>query len=64
MRLKGWIGWNKVMLLVDSGSTHNFINPYAAKKAGLVPAIEGKLNVLVANDEKLVSGGICRGVSI
>jgi hypothetical protein len=30
----------------------------------LIPSAEGKLNVLVANGEKLTSGGICKGVSI
>jgi hypothetical protein len=27
-------------------------------------SIEGNLDVLVANDEQIISGGICRGVSI
>ena len=64
MRVKGWIGPSKVVLLVDSGSTHNFISPTVASRAGFIPTKERNLDVMVANREKMTSGGVCRGVFI
>lgn len=64
MRLNGTVGCCKMVLLVDSGSTHNFISSVAAQKMGITPKAAGKMEVLVANSEKLFSGGISREVTI
>jgi hypothetical protein len=64
MRLRGVVSCCRIVLLVDSGSTHNFISSTTARKLGITPACTGKMEVLVANGEKLSSGGVCRGVTI
>jgi hypothetical protein len=64
MRVKGWIGHSKVVLLVDSGSTHNFFSLVAARRASLILVKERNLDVVVANREKMTSGEICKGVFI
>lgn len=59
MRLVGVIGVQSVVILVDSGSTHNFLDPQVAKLAKL-KVLEGpQLQVKVANGEKLTSKGRC-----
>ena len=57
MRLRGIVGCCRIVLLVDSGSTHNFISSTTTKKLGITPALTGKMEVLVANEEKLSSWG-------
>jgi hypothetical protein len=61
---KGSLGCCKLVLLIDSGSTHNFISSAVARKVGITLTAAGKMEVLVANSEILASGGICRGVMI
>jgi hypothetical protein len=36
MRIEGWIGSQKVLILIDSGSTHNFADTSICKKAHLL----------------------------
>ncbi|KAK2971290.1 hypothetical protein RJ640_001316 [Escallonia rubra] len=64
MRVKGKMGARQVTFLIDSGSTHNFLNDKLATKIGLIPNSEGKFEVSVANGEKLCSSGRCKGVSM
>ncbi|KAK2983097.1 hypothetical protein RJ640_009836 [Escallonia rubra] len=64
MRVKGKMGARQVTFLIDSGSTHNFLNDELATKIGLIPNSEGKFEVAVANGEKLCSSGRCKGVSM
>lgn len=47
------------MVLIDSGDTHNFVIEEIAKRVGLHPKHEGRLNVVVAFGEKLTSPGKC-----
>lgn len=49
MRARGNLGRNSVMVLIDSGSTHNFIDQQMAKKAGMEAQQEKGLEVMVAN---------------
>jgi hypothetical protein len=53
-----------VAVLVDSGSTHNFLNEDVAEELGLLPTEATKFEVAVANGEKLSSKGMCKGVRI
>jgi len=62
--LKGDLGCCKIVFLVDSGSTHNFISSAAARWVGVAPAPTEKMKMLVANGETLLSGGFCRAVTI
>jgi hypothetical protein len=64
MRVKGTMGLCKFVLLVDSGSTHNFINTTMTQIAVFLPTQGGKLEVLVANGEQLINSEFCRGITI
>lgn len=54
--------WNgkSVLVLIDSGSTHNFVATNIVKQVD--PKIEKKdgLRVRVANGEQIFSSGVCR----
>ncbi|KAJ8754363.1 hypothetical protein K2173_002814 [Erythroxylum novogranatense] len=58
MRLCGRVVRLDGMVLVDSGSTHNFISEEFTRKAGLEPTKRKKLKVQVASGEELSSPGI------
>jgi len=54
----------KVMLLVDGGSTHNFIDEAIVSKFGLPVNREKKFQVMVANREKIDYVGQCWALTI
>ncbi|KAK0574501.1 hypothetical protein LWI29_024632 [Acer saccharum] len=64
MRIRGVIQIKKVVLLVDSESTHNFLNENVAAKMGLIPTEATRFEVVVTNGEKLASKGLCKGVRL
>ncbi|KAF5450138.1 hypothetical protein F2P56_030513 [Juglans regia] len=64
MRLKGWIGCIQVVLLVDSGSTHSFVDPSIAQTAKLVVDKARKLAVKVANGQLVQGLGHCSKAKI
>ncbi|KAF2291294.1 hypothetical protein GH714_022289 [Hevea brasiliensis] len=57
MRLTGTVEKLKGIILVDSGSTHNFVSESFAKRAGIEPTNAKKLKVQVASGEELISPG-------
>lgn len=63
MRLKGVLNHKPVMILIDSGSTHNFIDAEAAKKTQL-PISNSQLAVQIANGDKISCLGYCQNVKI
>ncbi|XP_068644719.1 uncharacterized protein [Aristolochia californica] len=52
----------KLLALVDSGSTHNFLSQTTATQLGLAIQKNSGLSVSVANGEKLTSVGLCTTV--
>lgn len=50
-----------VVVLVDSGSTHNFLDPSIVKKTMLTVNGQRHLSVKVANGEMITSNGCCDG---
>ena len=64
MRVLGSIGGQKVVVLIDSGSTHNFVDSLVCKRAHLVIQKEKHIRVRVANGELVVSEGHCLQVSV
>lgn len=52
----------EVVVLVDSGSTHNFIDFRVAKRLQLAIKREPNLTVMVANGVKLTTHGVCKAV--
>ena len=53
MRLMAWVGKFEVSMLVDSGSSHSFINANIVKKIGLRGAAIELFDVNVVDGEKL-----------
>ncbi|KAJ0101559.1 hypothetical protein Patl1_05236 [Pistacia atlantica] len=63
MRIEGFINSQKVLILIDIGSTHSFVDPYVARKSKL-PMGKSQLTVKVANGDSLLCQGYCRAVPI
>ncbi|KAA8534461.1 hypothetical protein F0562_031978 [Nyssa sinensis] len=49
MKVRGTLGKYRVIVLLDSGSTHNFLKEDVASKLGLLPDKNGQLDVKVAS---------------
>ncbi|XP_059456454.1 uncharacterized protein LOC132186493 [Corylus avellana] len=64
MRLVGWIGTLKIMILVDSGSTHNFVDSSICKKISMSICREQRIKVKVANGEEILSEGKCTNLTV
>ncbi|XP_061373831.1 uncharacterized protein LOC133316132 [Gastrolobium bilobum] len=64
LRVKGRIGNASVQILVDGGSTHNFIQDRLVKFLGLETVPTQKFQVLVGNGEKMNCLGMCPQVAL
>lgn len=62
MKVQGRIGQHQITLLIDSGSTNNFLNSKVSRKLGVSPNSAGRFEVVVANVEKICSYGRCKGI--
>ncbi|XP_047322943.1 uncharacterized protein LOC124926704 [Impatiens glandulifera] len=62
MKVQGTVGRNNVYILIDSGSTHNFINPRVIRNTKFVTSPAVKLMVTVASGHQLVSTTKCLGL--
>ncbi|KAJ0025768.1 hypothetical protein Pint_09362 [Pistacia integerrima] len=59
MRVKGRINNRVTFILIDLGSSHNFVNKDFVDNVGLQLNHKGKFNVIVALGESLTSSGRC-----
>ncbi|KAJ0855790.1 putative retrotransposon gag domain, aspartic peptidase domain superfamily [Helianthus annuus] len=64
LRLSGKIGDHTMVVLVDGGSTHNFISQALVDKLGLTVVNDVNFEVVVANEDTLVCAGRVRNLSI
>jgi len=65
LRLTGLIFGHHVTVLVDGGSTHNFVQPQVATQLGLpCRQAESPLRVMVGNDQYLECTNHCEDVSV
>ncbi|KAK8282543.1 hypothetical protein V6Z12_D08G034600 [Gossypium hirsutum] len=62
MRVAARVGSCVVVILVDSGSTHNFIDARLVNRLSLPVIHQEKLKVSVANGSHLFTIGLCQGV--
>jgi hypothetical protein len=53
-----------LVALLDTGSTHNFIDTDVATRVGLALLGSSGLRVLVANGDRVTSPGCCRDLSV
>uniref|UniRef100_A0A2N9GX58 Integrase catalytic domain-containing protein n=1 Tax=Fagus sylvatica TaxID=28930 RepID=A0A2N9GX58_FAGSY len=64
MRVAGLIQAVSTTILLDSGSSHNFVSESLARKLQLHPVKGPRIRVMVASGEKLASKGKCVGVAV
>jgi hypothetical protein len=64
MRVAGLIQAVSTIILLDSGSSHNFVSESLARKLQLHPVKGPRIRVMVASGEKLASKGKCVGVAV
>ena len=64
MKIKGHIKKNNVTVLIDSGSTHNFINVNLAKVFNLFIFPLANMKVMVADGKKINNVGKCHKVKL
>lgn len=64
MKMYGTIRKQKVLILIDSGSTHNFLSIDTASKLQLPISTKERLTVVVGNGDKLHSQGHCSNVEL
>ncbi|XP_022031762.1 uncharacterized protein LOC110932814 [Helianthus annuus] len=60
MRVRGSMGNRQLHILIDSGSTHNFLNESLAKKLQCEVMTISPINVGVADGKRLTSTQVCR----
>ena len=51
---------NHITIFIDSGSTHNFVDPLLAKRSGFLIQFTNPLTVVDADDTKLQSKAIIK----
>ncbi|GJX19436.1 putative mitochondrial protein [Tanacetum coccineum] len=59
MRVRGRVGKQMVHILVDCGSTHNFLDIHTAKKLGCRLDNTTPMQVSVANGQRMMSTSVC-----
>lgn len=64
MWIGSWIKNRRVIILIDNGSTHNFINQEIARKLNLKATLIEPIHVRVANGDRLTCAYICKAVPI
>lgn len=64
IRIIGRVENQRVVILIDSGSTHNFLDSSIVKKTQLLLNQESIIKVQLANGEQLLSESKCAGVRV
>ncbi|XP_031104476.1 uncharacterized protein LOC116007955 [Ipomoea triloba] len=62
IKLLGAIGRQQLVILVDSGSTHSFLDPKLLTQLRIESERAHPLRVTVANGEQLICDSICKGM--
>jgi hypothetical protein len=64
LKLIGYIKHRKVINLVDSGSTHNFIHRHIAQETNFYIRAVNNFQIMIANGESMKCGGHCENVCL
>lgn len=64
MRVKEKLVWQWVVILNDSGSSHNFVDPIVVRRAKFPICVKENVKVRVENGDQLISEGKGQGVKI
>lgn len=63
-RIQGTLEGHQVHILIDSGSTHNFINDKLAQQMGLTVNTSQEFQVLIGSGETMKGKGACFGLQL
>jgi hypothetical protein len=63
LKLIGYIKHRKVIILVDNGSTHNFIHRRIAQETNCYIHAVNNFQIMIANGGSMKCGGRCENVS-
>jgi len=64
MRIVGIIRFRKAIILIDSGSTHNFMDAKLAAALGIQPVGQDGIKVKIANGQEVASLGKSREAEV
>lgn len=64
IRFKSRINHQECVVLIENGSTHNFLNLGIMREAKLKVDIDQRLEIIVANGERVRNEGKCMDVKI
>jgi hypothetical protein len=64
LKLIGYIKHRKVIILVDSGSTHNFIHRRTAQETHFYIHTVNNFQIMIANGGSMKCGGCCENVCL
>jgi hypothetical protein len=64
MRIVGIIRFHRVVVLIDSGSTHNFVDSKLAVSLGIHPQLYDGIKVQIANGQEMASPECSREVEV
>jgi hypothetical protein len=64
LKLIGYIKHQKVIILVDSGSTHNFIHRRISHETHCYIHVVNNFQIMISNDFSMKCGGHCENVHI
>jgi hypothetical protein len=64
LKLIGYIKHRKVIILVDSGSTHNFIHRHIAQETHCYIHAVNNFQIMIANGGSMKCGGCCENVCL
>jgi hypothetical protein len=64
LKLIGYIKHRKVIILVDSGSTHNFIHCHISKETNCYICPVNNFQIMIANGGSMKCGGHCENVCL
>ena len=64
LRMLGLVSRKRVTMLLDTKSTHNFVDPRVVQRTGIPVSPKQVFNVTVAGGDKLKSEGLYKAVKI
>lgn len=64
LHLVGFIQNHRVVILIDSGNTHSFLDPFIFRRVSSSVIVPLQLQVWVANGAILLSQGKCKSVTL
>jgi hypothetical protein len=64
LKLIGYIKHRKVIILVESGSTHNFVHHSIAQEINCYICVFNNFQIMIANGGSMKCGGHCENVRL